>query len=383
MKKPFLSRLVMWLIVAVLVVVVLNQIGLFKPNYQTYPAEIKLLKTEFVTDAIIFRNEALISSSRAGDVTFAVEDGERVPKGTVIAVVTPNSTEDTYQPFQLNKEWLVDMEKIEEEYSSAQDQLAYFVKENRLTEVDQVKMLLDQILPIRTAYQKDQGFLAQETAVATSQGQDNKIQIQAPHGGIVAYTMSDDDLLYNPFNIPLLDYNKYRIKQNSQIIRRVLANQPFIRVVQNRETYLVIRVDEPTINQFVVGSRIDVNINGQAIRPVVANIYKHGKEYVVQLRVLEEYTNDYNDRVSTITVTAKKQEGLAIKVSSLIEKDKVTGVYVLKKGYREEFVPVKVLGIFGDDAIIASDNFLIMEGNESKIIPTVNLYDEILEEPKK
>lgn len=137
------------------------------------------------------------------------------------------------------------------------------------------------------------------------------------------------------------------------------------------------------MNQFIPGQRIDVQINGQQIRPVVSNIFKHGKEYGIKLTVLEEYSNDYNDRLTTITVTPKKLEGLAIKTSSLIEQDKVMGVYVLKKGYREEFVPVKVLGIFGNEAIIASDNFLMMDGNESIIVSTVNLYDEIVEDPKE
>jgi hypothetical protein len=257
------------------------------------------------------------------------------------------------------------------------------VKENRLSEVEQVKSQLDQILVIRNAYQQSRGFAPQESAISTKVGRDGKIQIEAPHGGIVAYTVAEDDLLFNPFNIPLIDYNKYTLKQEGEIVRRVLAKQPFIRLVQNRESYLLIRVDEAMMNQFIPGQRIDVQINGQQIRPVVSNIFKHGKEYGIKLTVLEEYSNDYNDRLTTITVTPKKLEGLAIKTSSLIEQDKVMGVYVLKKGYREEFVPVKVLGIFGNEAIIASDNFLMMDGNESIIVSTVNLYDEIVEDPKE
>lgn len=383
MMKPFFGRMVMLLIVVVLIVIVLNQIGIFRPQLNSYPAEIKLLKNEFTTEAIIFRNEVLISSSRGGDVTFAIEDGERVPQGTVIATVTPGDSDQSYQPFELNAEWLVDMEQINQEYSSAQDQLAYLVSKNRNDEVDQVKTQLDHILTIRNAYQKNQGFVPQASAVSSKLGRDQKIQITAPHGGIVAYTVAEDDLLFNPFNIPLLDYNKYKVKQDGQIIRRVLPNQPFMRLVQNRETYLVIKVDETTMNQFIPGRRVDVDINGVSIRPVVSNIFKHGKEYGIHLSVLEEYPNDYNDRISTITISPQKQEGLAIKTSSLVEQDKVLGVYVLKKGYRAEFVPVKVLGMFGDEAIIASDNFLLTENNESIVVKTVSLYDEIVEDPKK
>lgn len=383
MMKPFLGRLIMLVIVAVLVLIVLNQIGLFKPQMTSYPAEIKLLKNEFVTDAVIFRDEALVMSSEGGDVTFMVEDGERVPQGTLIATVTPADSDQTYQPITLSDDWLIDMEMIEKEYTAAQDQLAYLVKESRLSEVDPVKAQLDQLLTIRNAFQKSNGLIPQEIALSSEKGSDGKIYITAPHGGIVGYTIAEDDLLYNPFNIPLIDYNKYQIKQEGQIIRRVLANQPFIRLVSNRETYLVIRVDETTLKQFSIGRRIDVDINGQTIRPVVSNIFKHGKEFGVQLTVLEEYTNDYNDRITRVTVIPQQLEGLAIKTSSLVEQDKVMGVYVLKKGYRSEFVPVKVLGLFGNEAIIASDNFLVSEGSESVIVPTVNLYDEILEEPNQ
>lgn len=383
MMKPFLGRLIMLVIVAVLVLIVLNQIGLFKPQMTSYPAEIKLLKNEFVTDAVIFRDEALVMSSEGGDVTFMVEDGERVPQGTLIATVTPADSDQTYQPITLSDDWLIDMEMIEKEYTAAQDQLAYLVKESRLSEVDPVKAQLDQLLTIRNAFQKSNGLIPQEIALSSEKGSDGKIYITAPHGGIVGYTIAEDDLLYNPFNIPLIDYNKYQIKQEGQIIRRVLANQPFIRLVSNRETYLVIRVDETTLKQFSIGRRIDVDINGQTIRPVVSNIFKHGKEFGVQLTVLEEYTNDYNDRITRVTVIPQQLEGLAIKTSSLVEQDKVMGVYVLKKGYRSEFVPVKVLGLFGNEAIIASDNFLVSKGSESVIVPTVNLYDEILEEPNQ
>lgn len=383
MMKPFLGRLIMLVIVAVLVLIVLNQIGVFKPQMSSYPAENKLLKNEFVTDAIIFRNEALVMADQGGDVTFMVEDGERVPQGSLIATITPSESSQAYQPFSLSDDWLIDMELIEQEYTAAQDQLAYLVKESRLSEVDPVKVQLDQLLTIRNAYQQSSGLVPQETALATEVGSDGKIHVTAPHGGIVGYTVAEDDLLYNPFNIPLIDYNQYKVKQEGQILRRVLANQPFIRLVSNRETYLVIRVDETTLKQFTLGRRIDVDINGQTIRPVVTNIFKHGKEYGIQLTVLEEYNNDYNDRTSRITVIPQQLEGLAIKTSSLVEQDKVMGVYVLKKGYRSEFVPVKVLGFFGNEAIIASDNFLVSEGSESVVVPTVNLYDEILEEPNQ
>lgn len=381
MNRVFLGRLVAIVIVIVLIVVVLNQIGLFKSQVDSYPAEIRLLKTEIETDAIIFRNEFLIASQQAGEVSFAIEDGQRVPKGTLIATVTPKATEQTYEPFALKPDWLVDMTKIEQEYTSAQDQLAYYVKENRLTDVDIVKQQLEQLLVVRTAYQKNQGFVPQKSSLASSTS-GGAVQVYSPSGGIVAYTMAEDDNLFNPINMSLIDYDKYKVGQDGHIVRTVLANQPFMRIVQNRESYLLIRCDEPTMEQFVIGRRVDVIINGVNIRPVVTNIFKSNDDYGIQLTALEEYPNDYNDRMSHVTVIPQQMEGLAIKTSSLIEKDKVLGVYVLKKGYRSVFVPVQVLANFGDEAIIASDNFLTMVGDESVVTNTVNLYDEIVEDPE-
>lgn len=383
MIKSFLGRIVVLVIAVILIIILLNQIGLFSSQVDSYPAEIKLLKNEFETQAVIFRNEVLLSAQQAGKVDFLIEDGQRVPQGTVIATVTPVATDQSYQPFELKPEWLVDMELIEQEYSSAQDQLAYSVKENRLAEVDQVKEQLEQLLVVRSAYQKNGGFLPQESALATKTTIGGKIEVQAPHGGIVAYTVAEDDLLFHPFNIPLIDYDKYPVRQNGQIIRQVLANQPFIRLVQNRESYLSIRCDETTMKQFTVGRRVSVIINGQEIRPVVTEIFKANQDYGIILTVLEEFTNDYNDRTTNVTVISQQLEGLAIKTSSFVEMDNVLGVYVLKKGYRSVFVPVQVLGTFGDEAIIASDNFLTMEGNQTIITQTVNLYDEIVEDPQE
>lgn len=381
--KKFLSRVALVLFVLVLIALVLNQLGVFKADIKSYPAQIKMLKNEYSMDAYLFRNEYILAADQGGDVTFLIEDGERVPKGTVVATVTPRATERTFTPFSLKPEWVIDIETIRSEYKKVQDQLSFFIKENKLSDAEETEKQLGYLAEVRNAFERFNGLAINEPVIHAVLDGSGKVQITAPHSGIVAYSSAYDDPLFHPNNIALLNYTNYTKTEQSQIMRTVLPEQPFIRIIDNRESYLVVFCDEKTMKQFSFGRRVDVFINGEEIRPYVSMIFKAGEQYGICLTVLEVFKNDYNDRTTTITVTPQKLEGLAIKTTSLIEQDKTLGVYVLKKGYRKEFMPVKVLGTFGEEAIIASDYFTTTDTNGLQTrIDTVDLYDEIVEDPQ-
>lgn len=381
--KKFLSRVALVLFVLVLIAVVLNQIGVFKADIKSYPAQVKVLKNEYSMDAYLFRNEYILAADQAGDVSYLIEDGQRVPKGTLVATVAPRSSEKSYSPFVLKPEWVIDIEAVQTEYQKVQDQLSFFIKENKLSDVEEAERQLGYLAEVRNAYERMNGLTKNEPVINAIQDGSGKVQIIAPHSGIVAYSSAYDDPLFHPDNIPLLHYENYPKPEQSQILRTVLPEQPFLRIIDNRESYLVIFCDEKTMKQFTFGRRVDVMINGQDIRPYVSMIFKAGDRFGIRLTVLEEFKNDYNDRISTITVTPQKLEGLAVKISSLIEQDKTLGVYILKKGYRQEFMPVKVLGTFAEEVVIASDYFTTTDTNGLQTrIDTVDLYDEIVEDPQ-
>lgn len=90
----------------------------------------------------------------------------------------------------------------------------------------------------------------------------------------------------------------------------------------------------------------------------------------------------HNLRVINFKVIPKAITGIAIKNSSLVERDGVQGVYILRKDSRREFLPVRVITTVGEESIIYSDYYTVLnEDGITESITTVSLYDEIVEEP--
>ncbi|WP_459128688.1 HlyD family efflux transporter periplasmic adaptor subunit [Guggenheimella bovis] len=378
MKKFNWSRVILFLFVVLLGLVFINQIGLFEEQIATYPALQKELTNERQQDVIVFRHETLVASKKAGSVKLLVSDGVKVRAGTPVAEVNL-SGDEKYLPYEAPKEMMIDIEPILKEYQTKQDELSYLVKENKYDQVQDVEKQLKRLLLIKKAYE-EQKQLELSEVVSTGEYGGGKLLIQSPTAGLVSTTMATDDPLYQTGNIFLIQYDELKPHPPGKTLTEVKANEPFLRIVDNREFFFVFLADEETAKSFSTGKRIAAVVNGYSVKPIIDDIFPYGNKFGIVLKVTEDVPNLQNERFLKITLTIQKRKGLAIKNSSIIEKDKQLGVYLLKNNFQKTFVPIKILETFQDECIVESDYFSTVDA-DGKVTQTktISLYDQIVE----
>lgn len=383
MRKRFLLTLGIILVVLIFLVILVNELGLVGQIDRTYVAELKELKVESEKQGLIFRDETLIASGISGVVDFQVEDGERVPANRVIARINQAPVNNNYEVYQIPEDIEINYDEINEAFLASQDELTYMVNEGRLDEIEEVEEDIRQLLLVKQAFEVQTGLMESEIEIQSNYV-DGAYQITAPRAGIVSYTNFKEDPLFNINNRFIINYDVFDAPDadSGVMLRETEANQPFIRIVNNKMLYIVIQVTAEEAANYALTKRIDAIIDDYTIKPIVESIFPSGDGYGIVLRVTEDFPEMHNLRVINFKVIPKAITGIAIKNSSLVERDGVQGVYILRKDSRREFLPIRVITTVGEESIIYSDYYTVLnEDGITESITTVSLYDEIVEEP--
>jgi hypothetical protein len=139
-------------------------------------------------------------------------------------------------------------------------------------------------------------------------------------------------------------------------------------------------VDADHKDRYEEGNIVDVAFEDDTIETEVYSIKEEGNRLRVILDTDYYYGNFAQLRTAEVSLITYDQRGLIIENSSLTEKDDVQGVYVKSKTDDYEFVPVKVLASDGKQSLVEDEYFVDDQGES---VSTVELYDEILKEPKQ
>ncbi len=389
MRNRFISALIMSSIVIILLAFFLKTLGIFDENIKTYPAQIKKLKIELEKDAYIFRDEVIIGAAGDGEIEYYVEEGERVYAGQPIASQTIESLEDEYDDEGRKKtyildsldDYMIDLEKIRSNIRSLEDELAYLVQQDKYSEIEDVKQRLGSLYIIQSAF-KDSGSLTQNLPLVKATREEGRYIYYAPIPGLVGLEQSNYDQLFHINNIHLINYQKLQGIEGSSFLRQAHKNQGFIRLVDNKETYIVTELTENELALFDEGGLCTIYIGDKRISVENYQLMRTEQQTGMVFRCFEDYPGMTSSRFERVTIIPEETEGIYVKTKSIIELEGQPGVYILKNNGKKVFVPIKIKGHIADEAVIYSDYFTIYRDDEiNESIETVNLYDEIVEEP--
>jgi hypothetical protein len=102
-------------------------------------------------------------------------------------------------------------------------------------------------------------------------------------------------------------------------------------------------------------------------------------EYVEYINELSEQNIEINDtRVAEFDIIYKSIEGIKIPKSSIVKKDNVEGVYIVSETGSAKFIEIKGTS-YENEEFIVIDYYK----NEIEGVKTIDIYDEIILEPKK
>ena len=169
---------------------------------------------------------------------------------------------------------------------------------------------------------------------------------------------------------------------SSSFLTQVHKNQAFIRIVDNKESFIAVELTEAELSFFVEGGLCTIIIDGNRISAENFQTLRTEQQSGMLFRIFEDYPTMTSQRKINVKLIPEETEGILVKTKSILEQDGQPGVYILKNTGRKVFLPIKIKGHVGEEVVIYSDYFTLNSGeNANESIETVNLYDEIVEEP--
>ena len=108
------------------------------------------------------------------------------------------------------------------------------------------------------------------------------------------------------------------------------------------------------------------------------NIYTKNDKNVVVFEISEQNIEINDTRVAEFDIIYKSIEGIKIPKSSIVKKDNVEGVYIVSETGSAKFIEIKGTS-YENEEFIVIDYYK----NEIEGVKTIDIYDEIILEPKK
>ncbi|NLY35628.1 MAG: hypothetical protein GX046_00180 [Tissierellia bacterium] len=389
MRNRVLSTLLITSVVVVLLAFFLNTLGLFEQNLKTYPATIQKLKVELDKDAFVFRDEIILGAYEDGELEYFVEEGQRVYVGQPIARLTPSSLPEEFDSsgdkisytLDPSEDLMINIEGIRSNIRSLEDELSYLVKQNKYDEIEDVRQRLSSLYLIQSAYKDGQGLSTTKPLIKPN-FENGRYTYFAPKPGLIGLESSIYDQLFNLDNIHLINYSKLKDIPSSSFLTQVHKNQGFIRIVDNKESFIAVELTEAELSFFVEGGLCTIIIDGNRISAENFQTLRTEQQSGMLFRIFEDYPTMTSQRKINVKLIPEETEGILVKTKSILEQDGQPGVYILKNNGRKVFLPIKIKGHVGEEVVIYSDYFTLNSGeNANESIETVNLYDEIVEEP--
>lgn len=201
--------------------------------------------------------------------------------------------------------------------------------------------------------------------------------------GVVSFYTDGYESKITPENMEKSDFAYYSKLSQEQVLNlkrdNIAAGEPVFKLVDRTQWYMVCFVDKDHMGRYAVGDQITVEFDNDYVEASVYKVKKEGDKARIILSI-GNYLEDFaRIRVADISLVTSNTKGLIIENSSISKKKGVEGVYVKDKTSEFVFLPVQVLSSDGERSVIADSSFIDDKGEQHM---TVNIYDEVLKNPK-
>ncbi len=380
--------------------------GLLIKEPDTQIVEFGELSTEKEYECLIVRNERIVKSPSEGIIKYYVEEGEKVEKNYKVSEIYTSdvSDEDREQLKKLNSRiediqsskgdlFKIDVDRLNIEINNIVDELRSARIQDDFTKLSDLKIKLESKIDKKRRVSGDKSFSGAN--LDRLQGEKNKLetriknsilQINSPESGIISYYIDGYEEILTPQNLANIKYEFIKgIESNSDKLRydKVIFNQSIFKITDNTAWYIVIITDFEDANSFEIGKKVSVDILESRVTGKITDKIQDDTKSFIIVRT-NQYVSGFNNiRKANFKVIREHREGLKIHRDSVVERDGEMGVFLLSVNRKAIFRPIKVLGYDDDYVIVEINYFEVKEGDSSKRVRTVKLYDEVLRYGKK
>ncbi len=352
--------------------------------------------------AVIIRDETVITSPYEGFVEYIINQGDRIRKGTDVAVIKSGyDTEELHGRLRLidykiqNYSGEDNTANIESEINkkNMELQVLYADLQKRILaeEEEYLPSLKEEILKINEEkkFLRETGRdgkksleelkLEKEGVLAQLKG--TSYRIKTPKSGVVlAYCDGYEDVFTfeNRNKLTVSEIEKVSDKNKTDLKKSVSKGDPIGKTVYNFKYYFACQVDKEDIQHIRSFQPVRIYVDSHELIGYLEDFHKGGDGKFLGLFCVEDETfRFYENRSYKIRVEYDNEKGLKIPRSALVKNDEgEEGVYIVDEAGTANFKKLSPVLTQDDKYIVCKYHFAGEKQEEE-----VNLYDEIVVNP--
>lgn len=374
-------------------------------NIETEVVKYDSVENSIKTQSLIVRSEWVCPIPVGVELDYKVNEGEKVSKGRKVLQIVKNNQADENISIKIkqleerineikqadinNNFFSQDKEKIEKSIDENVRELKRIAKSGDYKDFETVKadLIANQykkslIYGTGSFFGKNLEQLEKEKSSLENIYKNNIDDIFAQRGGVVSYQLDGYEQILNPENIK--DFKLKDIKEiidsiNKKYDEKNEETSEGIKIIDNYEWYICSIVQPEVFEGIKPGKKVKLRFNDFEGVQVNGEIYKVSEAVddgmLIVTKINEYLDGFYKKRIANVDIIKDYNEGFLVPSDSIVEKDKIKGVYVLKSG-RIKFVPVVVLSSVEGKYLVRN-----ISQEDENYIPGYNLlkvFDEVI-----
>lgn len=372
-RRPKYGRILFSLIFFVLIVYFMVKLGIdmFFKEHMTYLVEVDTLNIEKEYKTLILRNELVVDTAIAGQITYFTSEGSVVTKNDQVAeIFNDGSTSEIVEATEreLNRKQIeFDYNSLAYDIENIKNQILFNLHNQNFDAISSYKRDLILKFERLDKLQSENKFLSNRIASYSQQTigegkllEGQKKAILAPASGILTYKLDGYEsfiTIDNLYNINYEEISKVDIHATSIIKESTSQDGTLFKIVDNATYYLVAIIPNEEVETYKNVQKITVEIGSEKLSGEVYDVFTDDQKAVVAIRMNEVFDGFYNQRWVDANVIRENYRGLKVYVDSIVNIEGQLGVYVVENDRRLKFVPIKVLGYDDENAIIYNSQF--------------------------
>lgn len=388
-------------LIGIFAYIIINGITVFiGKNIDTLVVSNEKIEEYITTKGLLIRDEYIINSTMTGNIEAYFKEGDKVKNLDKVAYVyNDNIDEANFKELEsLEKEVIqieegqssiikADVDKVNKKIEKNKDNIQTKLIQGKLGISKEVVELEEHIKDKNKLLKSDLNSKPIINKKEEINKLNNKIEknsdiLQTNKSGIISYKFDGNESKYNIDNISELNIDDIEYTENEyiDILNEgvIKHGQPIARIINNIKQYLAIVVEENEIMNFKENNSVIIRDKNNQINAKVHNIYTKNDKNVVVLEISEQNIEINDTRVAEFDIIYKSIEGIKIPKSSIVKKDNVEGVYIVSETGSAKFIEIKGTS-YENEEFIVIDYYK----NEIEGVKTIDIYDEIILEPKK
>lgn len=388
-------------LIGIFAYIIINGITVFiGKNIDTLVVSNEKIEEYITTKGLLIRDEYIINSTMTGNIEAYFKEGDKVKNLDKVAYVyNDNIDEENFKELENLEEEVIQIEEGQSSIIKADvDKVNKKIEKNKdniQTKLIQGKLGISKEVVELEEHIKDKNKLLKSDLnskpIINKKEEINKLNnkieknsdiLQTNKSGIISYKFDGNESKYNIGNISELTIDDIEYTENEyiDILNEgvIKHGQPIARIINNIKQYLAIVVEENEIMNFKENNSVIIRDKNNQINAKVHNIYTKNDKNVVVFEISEQNIEINDTRVAEFDIIYKSIEGIKIPKSSIVKKDNVEGVYIVSETGSAKFIEIKGTS-YENEEFIVIDYYK----NEIEGVKTIDIYDEIILEPKK